>query len=374
MKKLLICLIVLVMVVVGLAENDVKKSFKVTKGENLYVKLKTGGTIEISGWSKNVVAVTATIDGRDAKLVLFTAEKNGKDVELGTEYKERKRNLKCDVKLIVKVPKQFNLKLSTMGGRISIDDVSGEIKGNTMGGGLELSNLKGKLKMTTMGGKIKLVDSDVDGSVKTMGGSVLLENVVGDVNGKSMGGNVVYKNVTSRSGKSTGKMVSITTMGGSINLNEALNGAKVKTMGGKISIKKAKKFIQATTMGGDIDVDSIDGWIKAITMGGDVKVIMVGNAKKGDRHVDLRSMGGDVELIVPKGLSMEFDIELAYTKRSKQNYKIISDFDIKTKKTDEWETKKGSARKYIYGTGSVAGGKHVIKIKTINGNIYIKKG
>ena len=127
-------------------------------------------------------------------------------------------------------------------------------------------------------------------------------------------------------------------------------------------------------MGGDIEVEEIDGWIEATTMGGDVTVTMVGDPDKGKRDVEIESMGGDIELEVPDGLSMEFDIELAYTKDAKKEYKIISDFDMKLEKTDEWERDGGTKKKYIYGTGEIKGGKNVIKIKTTNGNIYIRKG
>ena len=85
-------------------------------------------------------------------------------------------------------------------------------------------------------------------------------------------------------------------------------------MGGGIHIKSADKFIDASTMGGKIKIDAIDGWVKATTMGGDINVVMVGDPDKGKRDVKLKTMGGDVSLYVPKGMSMDFDIELVFTK------------------------------------------------------------
>ncbi|MCD4693635.1 MAG: DUF4097 domain-containing protein, partial [Calditrichales bacterium] len=138
--------------------------------------------------------------------------------------------------------------------------------------------------------------------------------------------------------------------------------------------KKAKKFIKAKTMGGDIQIDEIDGWVKATTMGGEITVVMTGDPDKGKRDVDISSMGGDIELTLPEGLSIEFDVCLTYTKNSPQNFKIESDFAINIEESKEWEYKHGSPRKHITGTGTIKGGKNRIYIKTINGNIRIKKG
>jgi DUF4097 and DUF4098 domain-containing protein YvlB len=126
-------------------------------------------------------------------------------------------------------------------------------------------------------------------------------------------------------------------------------------------------------MGGDITVEKIDGEVKAVTMGGDVVVTMVGDPDKGDRDVNIKSMGGDIDLTVPKGLSMEFDIEIQWTKDADRKPKIVSDLDIEIEETKEWKKKWGQKRKYIYGTGKTGGGKNVIKIRTINGDVHINE-
>jgi hypothetical protein len=45
------------------------------------------------------------------------------------------------------------------------------------------------------------------------------------------------------------------------------------------------------------------------------------------------------------------------------------------KESPEWEHNFwGQACKHIYGTGEIAGGGHLIKIRTVNGKITIRKG
>jgi DUF4097 and DUF4098 domain-containing protein YvlB len=187
-----------------------------------------------------------------------------------------------------------------------------------------------------------------------------------------MGGEVSYRNVKRQDERNDAREVKISTMGGEIEVDDAPGGADVSTMGGEIRIRSAKKYVKAKTMGGEIKIDKIDGGVKATTMGGDIEVDMVGDPDQYDRDVVLSSMGGDIYLTVPAGLSMEFDIKLTLTRRTSNDYKIISDFPIEVEKTGDWED--SGSRRFIYGTGNVAGGKNKIRIDTVNGDIIIKKG
>jgi len=189
-----------------------------------------------------------------------------------------------------------------------------------------------------------------------------------------MGGEVSYRNMKTRDDREDAREVKISTMGGAIEVDDAPGGANVSTMGGEIRIRRARKYVKAKTMGGEIQIDEIDGGVKATTMGGEITVNMVGDPDEYDRDVILSSMGGDIKLTVPEGLSMEFDIELAITRRSSDKYQIISDFPMKIEETEDWDRSEGSARRYVYGTGKVKDGKNRIRIDTINGDIIIRKG
>jgi hypothetical protein len=359
--------------------EEIKKEFKVNSGGKVTIDLKTGADIEIKGWNNDLLSVVASMEDDKDNPIEFEFNQSGNNVEITSNYRHRNKHNQSSAKLILQVPQKYNVGFTTMGGDVNIKNVEGELDGQTMGGDLTLSNLKGNLRLTTMGGEISLKDSEVDGTVKTMGGEVLVENVKGDVNASSMGGKVRQINVEGKN-KSIGKEVNISTMGGELEIDKAPNGAKLKTMGGDINVNNVGKFLDAETMGGDIEAKEVDGWIKAKTMGGNVNVKMVGNPNEGKRDVSLQSMGGDITLSVPDGLSMDIEIEIAYAKenRAKSNdefnkLKLVSDFPVKEERTKEWDNSKGSPRKYIYGTGSINGGKNKIKIKTINGNVYLKK-
>lgn len=367
MKKLLmLALFVILLFSQTFTAETFKKEFKVSTEKVLEVNLKSGGTLKVSGKTGKQVIITAVGDSLTADWKI-DVDRSGDMIKVEARYQGKNHDKNRNFGLDIQVPAKFHLKLKTLGGAVRIDHVEGEISGTTMGGDLDFSHLKGDLDFKTMGGNVVLKESDVDGRLTTMGGRVLLENVVGDVDATSMGGHVIYKNVKSRSGEGNGKVVRIKTMGGAISVAEAAHGADLHTMGGEITIKSAREFVKAKTMGGDIAVDAVDGWVEAETMGGKIKVTMTGDPRKGKRDVSLKSMGGDIALYVPAGLSMDIDIQLTVTRDARKEYKIVSDFDIQ----QDRQTKPGKT--VVRGTAAIAGGQHKIKIKTINGNIYLKK-
>jgi hypothetical protein len=70
---------------------------------------------------------------------------------------------------------------------------------------------------------------------------------------------------------------------------------------------------------------------------------------------------------------MNIDIQLSTTKGSWKNYKITSDFELDVQETKEWENSHGFQGAKIIGKGKTKDGRNLVKIKTINGNIVLKK-
>ncbi len=343
-----------------------EREIAVRSGGLLEFDLRTGGDINIVGWGSESVRVSADLSGSNSTNVDLTVEERGGGVLIKSRYIEERRSQSSSIKLEVRVPSIFDVKIDSMGGSVSIDGVEGNFSGKTMGGKLNLTNLKGELHLTTMGGSIRLTNSDVDGSVKTMGGKALVEDVFGDVKVTSMGGEVTHRRVTRTHGDSIGDQIDIDTMGGDVNVSDAPMGAEVHTMGGDISIDSAREFVKAKTMGGDIRINEVDGWVKATTMAGDVQVTVLGG-----HDVELTSMHGEVTLVMPEGADLNIEIELDYTKNSSRNYKIESDFPLSLSESEEWDYDHGSPRKTIRGVA--AGGGNRVVIRTVNGNVYLKR-
>jgi DUF4097 and DUF4098 domain-containing protein YvlB len=164
----------------------------------------------------------------------------------------------------------------------------------------------------------------------------------------------------------------LSTMGGDIHVGDVASFAKVKTMGGSITIDHATGSVDATTMGGPISIGHVDGPIKATTMGGDITARMVGTSSD-RRDVEISSLGGTITLTLPKDFPMDVRITLAYTKNAPRTYEIIDHVGLQQQETPDWDNSLGSPRKYIRAAGRVGSGLNHVVIKTINGDVILKQ-
>jgi hypothetical protein len=123
-------------------------------------------------------------------------------------------------------------------------------------------------------------------------------------------------------------------------------------------------------MGGDIDIESVDGWVRATTMGGDIEARVAGAGGE----VELVSYSGEIKLLVPSGFGMDLDLEIQFTRNSRQSYKITAPGNLASDVTPEWSYSRGTPRKFIRMKGSVNGGGETVRIETVNGDIEIVEG
>jgi len=367
MKTRMILVLVAVMLMAGQAfANVVTKELPASPGQKLVVDLETGGSVTVRAGSANKVTVEGRLTGRDASDIDLRVEAASYGVKIESEFRTSRRNRSGGVDLTITVPSRFDVGITTLGGRITLDGIEGSLEGSTMGGQLDLRNLKGTVAMSTMGGNVTLVSSRVDGEVSTMGGRVELRDIEGNVRGKSMGGSVIYDNVRPAPGTDA-RPVGISTMGGDIEVPHAPAGATVSTMGGNIEVRSAAKFVSAKTMGGDIRIREVDGWVEATTMGGDIEVRVTGSGR--DRHIDLDSKGGNITVEVPADFPMDVDIEVTPGRRGRDRAAIVSDFGIRIDDVTEARRTGSSVR----GVGSVNGGGNRVKIRTIDGTVTLRK-
>lgn len=368
--------VVIVGAVAAESGHDLDRSFHSSPGSTLNIDLRTGGDVRISGGTGDEVTVNVRVSGRDSESVEVSAEQSPSGVEVSSRFTDGRHNHNAGADVEVKVPARYNVQVETMGGEVSIQGVEGKFEGKTMGGEITLQHLKGDVDLTSMGGDVQVSDSDLDGEVKTMGGDVVLRSVAGNVHGSTMGGNVREEGTPApgKSSKSTGEK-RIHSMGGDLDLASAPQGASLETMGGDIHIVAVNDHVKAQTMGGDIQVDSIDGWADLTTMGGDVTMHMVGDPNQGKRDVEITSMAGDIEISLPAGISATFDLETEYMLRSRDRApRIISDFPIQISESNDCDHEHGESCKSLVGAGKVGSGTHRIRIRTVQGDIIIRKG
>ncbi len=163
--------------------------------------------------------------------------------------------------------------------------------------------------------------------------------------------------------------ISIMRMGGEIELADAPNGAILRTMGGDIRVTRGAGKIVAKTMGGDIDIARLEGSADVGTMGGQIRVNVAGSG--GGHDLDLHSLGGDIELTLPRDFGADFTIELEEDD-GRAVHRINSDFPLQIRESTRWSLFHGT-HKIIHATGRSGAATNRVSISTIGSDITIRR-
>jgi hypothetical protein len=166
------------------------------------------------------------------------------------------------------------------------------------------------------------------------------------------------------------KPLTIVQSGGDIDVDGAPQGADLATLGGNIHVGRVDSFAKLKTMGGNIEVDAATGSVQAKTMSGDIVAHIIG-ASDAARDINLSSNQGEITLVVPRDFPMTVEVTLAYTDNQATAFHVIDDLGLRQVRTDRWDKKHGTPRKYIYANGRVGSGRNRVVISTINGNVTL---
>ena len=451
-------------------DSTFEKSVPVKAGGTLTLDLDTGGDIDITAGDESTVSVTGTIGGRDWQETTVSLDAKGDDARLVTRYEGHSSQQSFDNSFTIKVPKHYNVRITSAGGGVSINGVDGSFTGSTGGGEIRIVGANGSADLSTGGGDVRVSKSHLDGNIETGGGNVRFTDVTGGLTGNSgseMLGSmkfrsgdfgpgdfkwrqfdnqkfkIRYRDSTSKNFKfrdSTmrhfrwrspdsaafnememdsmpmeividtmvmkqareamrhareameqnhdamahaeamieknrgtmdrmSRMIVIDKDGGDIRLSDVPDGAHVTTGGGTIVIGRSSGRVMAETGGGNITIDAAEGAAKVTTGSGNVTITTVGK----DAHsVDVRSGTGGVVLQLPKDANATLDLETAYTNENKPS-KIVSDWPVTVTVSPEWDSSHGTARKYVRVRQDIGKGGSVIRVRTVNGDIQLKK-
>jgi len=285
-------------------EDTIHRSFNVAKGGKLTMDVD-GASIEIITTKSDVVKVRvvrkAKTSSKSRADRIFDDYKikfnqSGNDVFIETNHKRRKRGLfswfrdrKIRVRFTITLPEKYHLDLYTSGGRISVNDIEGNIKVRTSGGRLNFENVKGKLWGKTSGGSIGLKDCTGPVEVKTSGGSISIGRVSGEVKAHTSGGGISVEEVMGT--------INATTSGGSVSAyisQQPKADCSLRTSGGTIKVKLAEGLrmnIDAKTSGGRVRTEF------PVTVKGEIsKKRLQAKINGGGPELYLRTSGGGIKI------------------------------------------------------------------------------
>lgn len=352
-------------------------------GERLTLELAEGVTARVVGWERQAVHVRK----EGGRTMDITADRVGGGVRVAvTRAGGHQGSNGPD--LVIQVPRRFDVASHADGGGVEIRGVDGTFTGTTRGGGLAFIEASGTVRMDAGGGGAYIRHTRLNGRLEMGGGGVLLDQNRGNldiVNGGAvvrgsaegvgqwgrqlqdeMSG--VAENVQERTNQRVERVLvgNVAKDGGPIITGTARPGVRLTTGGGEIRVARAEGDISATTGGGNVTLESVAGGAEVSTGAGDVSVRLTGSG--GD--VDIRSGSGRVTLVLPAGFSGTVDLETAYTRQHAPT-RVTSDFPLALTETREWSARDGTPRRYVRGRATLGGGRHHVRVQTVNGDVRL---
>lgn len=373
-----------------------ERTLPIQSGRTLRLDLETGGEVSIRSWDEPAVRVQARLGGKDWRDTRVQAEQENGGVVVRARHEGEYHTYSTSHFFEIRVPRRCNVRLSSAGGALTIRDVEGTFRGDTGGGDIVLENDKGSAHLSTGGGDIRVSDSQLDGSVSTGGGMVRISRVRGGLRGSSGSGPVIQSEGEDGpeedlgSGDLEGVLVNddhdrievsresgvgllrITKAGGDVDLEEAPKGAIISTGGGDVRVGRAAGTVEANTEGGDVEIGPVAGSVKAETGAGNVRVFLR-DADSKAQDVDITSGSGRVVVELPNDFDGRFELETAYTKSFRRATRIESAWTLDREATTNWDPTEGTPRRYIRARGEVGKGRGLIRVKTVNGDIEVRR-
>lgn len=298
MKKLMFSLLVLPMAMIATAQKGPESTPYMTKefsasSIKLVESTTSGGNISVSGTASGQAKVEVFIHSGNSRKDLSRDEiqhRLNEDYEVKVEMsgqklvasaKPKKRNMNWNnslsISFVIYVAKNTETNLTTSGGNINLDELTGRQDFTTSGGNLKINKLSGDVKGRTSGGNITVQNSDNKLNLTTSGGNIHAENCNGELK--------------------------LSTSGGSIDLTALKGNIDATTSGGNVRGSNIAGELEAHTSGGNVRLENLSCDINASTSGGNVSVAVTTPGK----FVKLSNSGGSISLVLPanKGYDMK---------------------------------------------------------------------
>jgi hypothetical protein len=379
------------------SDSTFERSFNVSSGGTLTLDLNTGGGVTVRGWDDDRVVVRARLAGLQWRDVEVDVERESDGVRVTTDYRRRSGNHSTSNEFEIRVPRRYDVRLSSSGGSLTLIDLEGRFTGHTGGGEFVFERVKGSARLTTGGGEIHVSDSDLSGTVSTGGGTVLISRVSGGLRASSGSGPVIYGDSLVREGRRSttdlssievnagGSRISIgrnteyragtlniEKAGGDIHLDEAPNGARVRTGGGRVTVGRSDGAVFASTGGGDVTVGPASGSVRAGTGAGEVHIV-VDRLRSTDQVIEATSGKGRIIIELPSDFAGRLDLETAHTRTHEETARIRSDWDLDREPLTDWDNREGTARRYLRASAVIGRGNARVIVRTVNGEIEIRR-
>lgn len=227
-------------------EDTIEKLFDVS--EQAVLRLANiNGAVDIKGWDKNEIKVTAIITAKNQKdrdRIKVEFDQNTDSVTVETEYEKQsswgRNNSSGRVDYTVMVPFGASLAdIDLVNGSLVINKVEGEIKANTVNGSINVQGLADDVALNSVNGSIKATYQQIDNNIDeieltTVNGSIKLympSDLNATINAETMHGSIKTAfGLSSNKKMFSGRSLSGSVGSGDIKIDlESVNGS-IKVM------------------------------------------------------------------------------------------------------------------------------------------------
>jgi len=343
------------------------------------------GTVEITPGAGNqlegrLVLRAFTGSEERARRVFDSYHLSARSIEGGGVYVtaelagSRRHGYSAGAEFAIKIPARFNLDVETQGGDIGVEGaLQGEARLTTGGGDIHTTDISGPVRLETAGGSIGMGNLGARAEIRTSGGSIDIGNVRGDATLETSGGEIHVGQVdgTLRAETAGGDVVIAggsgqvlaQTAGGQIQVGPTGGGVRAETAGGSIRLQGARGRVVADTAGGSIDLLQLEAGVRATTTAGRILAEFDSGAKVFTAS-ELETSMGDVYVYLPATLHLTIDAAID----AAAGHHIVTDFPLSI-----LGDKEDFSERTIRGHGTLNGGGEVLRIRTVAGDIEIRK-
>jgi DUF4097 and DUF4098 domain-containing protein YvlB len=253
--------------------------------------INISGSLEVYGWSRDTVEVKGELGAKVEELIL---ERNGDKVLVKVKVPRNNSN-NISSELVVRIPEDSSVEVSTVSADITSEDVEGEQNLKTVSGDVYVKAANSDVSAQAVSGDVNVDGNgaDIETQANTVSGDVEVNNVAGTVSAEAVSGEVIVRD-------GSFERANLNSVNGEIVFHAELREdgkLSVETVNGDVDILFAGDVsarFDIETFNGDIDncfgpkaertSKYAPGWELSFTEGG------------GEGRVTITTLNGDVEM------------------------------------------------------------------------------
>lgn len=253
--------------------------------------INISGSVEVFGWSRDRVEVKGDLGDKVEELIL---ERNGDKVLVKVKVpRNNSNNISSD--LVVRLPEDSSIDVSTVSADITVEDVAGEQMLHTVSGDVVTRSFGGDVSAQSVSGDIDVTGNgdDAETQANTVSGDVTVTNASGSVAAEVVSGDILVND-------GSFERVSLNSVNGELDFQAGLRAA------GRLT---------AESVNGDVDIrfeGSVNARFDIETFNGDINNCFGPRAERtskyapgwelrftegdGDGRVTISTLNGDIDL------------------------------------------------------------------------------